>query len=70
LIKEESMLEQTLSDNSLKTIERTLLSEIMKLKRDIKKFLPCNKVYHTNVINYEWTNNKILEALDSYKLIK
>lgn len=65
-----SMLEQTLSDNSLKTIERTLLSEIMKLKRKMKEILPCNKVYHTNVINYEWTNNKILEALDSYKLIK
>ena len=68
------MLEQTLSDklsdNSLETIERILLSEAMKLKRKMKEILPCNKVYHANVINYEWTNNKILEALDSYELIK
>jgi len=64
------MLEQTLSDNSLKTIERILLSEAMKLKRKMKEILPCNKVYHTNVINYERAYNQMLEALDFYGLIK
>jgi len=64
------MLEQTLSDNSLKTIEKILLSEAMKLKRKMKEILPCNKVYHTNVINYERAYNQMLDALDFYGLIK
>ena len=64
------MLEQTLSDNSLKTIEKILLSETMKLKRKMKEILPCNKVYHTNVINCERAYNQMLEALDFYGLIK
>ncbi len=64
------MLEQTLSDNSLKTIERRLLSEAMKLKRKMKEILPCNKVYRTNVIDCERAYNQVLEALDFYELIK
>ena len=64
------MLEQTLSDNSLKTIKKTLLSEAMKLKRKAREILPCNKVYHTNVINCERAYNQVLEALDFYELIK
>ena len=64
------MLEQTLSDNSLKTIERILLSEAMKLKRKMKEILPCNKVYHMNVINYERAYNQVLEAMEFYGLIK
>jgi len=47
-----------------------LLSEAMKLKRKMKEILPCNKVYHANVINYERAYNRVLEAMEFYGLIK
>ena len=64
------MLEQTLSDNSLKTIERRLLSETIKLKRKIKEILPYRKNYYTRFNDYERAYNQVLEALDFYGLIK
>jgi len=64
------MLEKTLSDNSLKTIKKTLISEATKLKRKAREILPCDKVYRTNVINCERAYNQVLEAMDFYELIK
>ena len=64
------MLEQTLSDYSLKTIKKTLLSEAMKLKRKAREISPCNKVYHTNFKDCARAYNEVLEALDFYGITR
>ncbi len=63
-----TILEQTLSDKSLKIIKKTLFSEAIKLKRKTKEILPYRKIYRANAIHCETAYNLVLEAMDFYGL--
>ena len=60
-------LEQKLKQNSLKIIEKTLLYEVMKMKRKTKEFMPYHKKYHTNLIYCGTVCAQILETLEIYR---
>lgn len=65
-----AILEQILNNGSLKTIEKMLLSETIKLKRKTKEILPYRKNYHTNFNDCERAYNQVLEAMEFYGIIK
>jgi hypothetical protein len=65
------MLEQILSNNSLKIIKRMLFSELIKLERKEKSLaLSQGRNYHAKIINCEEDYHRILEAMYFYGIIK
>lgn len=63
-------IEETIDDGSLKIIEKVLLSEIIKLKREIKEIPLYHRNYHTNFNDCERARNPVIEAMEDYGLIK
>ncbi len=64
------VLEQTLSENSLKIIEKILLFEILKLKRKTKEIPFYHKNYYTNLINCERAYDEMIGAMEFYGFIR
>ena len=65
-----AILEQILNNGSLKTIEKMLLSETIKLKRKTKEILPYRRNYHTMINNRGRAYDDLLEAMEFYGIIK
>ena len=65
------MLEQKLpNNNSLEIIKKTLFSEKIKLKREIKEILLSRGNYSAIVNDCERAYNQVLETMEDYGLIK
>ncbi len=61
---------KTLSEKSLSIIEKILLSEIIKLKREARKIPLYRKNYSTNLIACGRAYDEVLEAIELYGLMK